>query len=133
VRSEERADTRLFRELSRTLLKEGISVRFRAMGRSMFPAIRDGETIQVDPARKSHDGDVMLVDSSDGIRVHRVVATDSATVVTRGDSCLEPDAATARSSIMGHASKVFSAEGERAPHTLRTRLRQWSRRIFPSR
>jgi len=91
VQSEVRSDSRLFTELLRSLLAEGISVRFRAHGRSMYPAIADGDCLQVDPvARAANHGEVVMVENRDGLRAHRVTQTNA--LLTRGDSCLHDDA-----------------------------------------
>lgn len=87
MRSESRADSRMFRELMRSLLDSGISVRFRARGRSMHPAIADGETVQVDPVAPAKRGDVVIVDTADGLRAHRMRAAG----VTQGDCCFDAD------------------------------------------
>jgi len=63
----------------------------------MFPAIRDGETVQVDPG--GTDGDVALIETADGIRVHRVNPNGT----TRGDCCLETDGAGA---VLGRVVKA---------------------------
>jgi len=125
MRSETRSDSRLFRELMRALLQDGFSVRFRAHGRSMFPAIGDTETLQIEPApRPPRGGEVVMVDSSEGIRVHRVLHSSIAGAQTRGDCCFEPDGAA--SEVVGD---VFVVEGEtkRPISRLRAgvRVRRW--------
>ena len=40
------ADSKLFEEVIRELLGQGLSVRFQARGASMSPAIRDGEIVR---------------------------------------------------------------------------------------
>jgi len=87
MRSESRADSRMFRELMRSLLDSVISVRFRAHGHSMHPAIADGETVQVDPLASAKRGDVVIVDTADGFRAHRVRAAGA----TQGDCCIDAD------------------------------------------
>ena len=90
MRSESRRDSRLFREVVRSLLKDGISLRFQADGRSMHPAIGNAETIEVEPVAAVVPGDVVMAETADGIRVHRVVNTGNA-LATRGDCCLDVD------------------------------------------
>ena len=124
MRSEVRADSRLFRALSRALLDQGIGVRFRAIGRSMFPAVADGDLLEVHPSAIQQPGEVILVENIDGIRAHRLVSTNTNLVVTQGDSCHEPDRPASSDSILGRVAFVVTATGRRAPHTLRTRLRQ---------
>ena len=43
--SEDRAQSRAFRELAGELVASGLGFRFQAMGRSMLPAIQDGEML----------------------------------------------------------------------------------------
>jgi len=91
MRSETRTDSRLFGGLLRTLLREGMAVRFQAHGRSMYPAIADGNVVQVEPAATpAARGDVVVVETNDGLRLHRVTRS-SANLRTRGDCCVEHD------------------------------------------
>src|SRR3954469_6277328 len=101
VRSEVRTDSNLFRVLSRLLLERGIEVRFRAHGRSMFPAIADGDLLEVSAIAPHRAGDVVLVESEDGIRAHRVISSSRERIVTRGDSCVEADAAANSTLVLG--------------------------------
>ena len=88
MRSETRRDSRLFGEAVRSLLRDGIAVRFRANGRSMFPAVRDGDEIQVE-AGPVRSGEVALAEAGEGFRVHRVTKDGK----TRGDCCVDDDSA----------------------------------------
>ncbi|MGZ4788984.1 MAG: S24 family peptidase [Terriglobales bacterium] len=90
MRSETRCNSRLFGELVRSLLKDGITVRFRAQGRSMYPAIADGDTVQVNPTAAPEVGDVVMAETTHGLRVHRIVKSGD-TISTRGDCCFEAD------------------------------------------
>ena len=131
MRSEVRADSRLFRALSRTLLDRGYSVRFRANGRSMFPAIADGETVELAPDARHSTGDVVLFSTDDRLLVHRIVETDEDAIVTRGDSCFESDQPNACHSVLGRVIAVITPTGRRSPHTWRTRLRSLLSRLLP--
>lgn len=122
MRSESRADSRLFRALSKTLLDRGYSVRFRAHGRSMFPAIADGDVVEVSPQENNSTGDVILLSADERLLAHRIVDTQPTQLVTRGDSCLENDH-IADATVLGRISTVLTTNGVRSPHTLRTRLR----------
>jgi len=128
VRSESRADSRLFRALSRSLLDRGYSIRFRAGGRSMFPAISDGDIVEVSPQENVSTGDVVLISSDECLLAHRIVASDHGEFVTRGDSCCEDDH-TRHAAVLGRISSVVTASGPRAPHTFRTRLRAFFSRL----
>lgn len=89
MRTEARADSRMFGELLRSLLRDGLAVRFQARGRSMFPAIADGDVVQVEAGAVGR-GEVALVETADGFRAHRVVGMSNH-VVTRGDCCFGED------------------------------------------
>jgi len=121
MRSETRSDSRLFSNLMRSLLKDGISIRFRAHGRSMFPAIHEDDVLQIDPVDSIQRGDVVMVETTDGLRVHRVVETESA-IVTRGDCAFESEPVDR---LFGKASIVV---GERTNSVKRQRLSSTVRR-----
>jgi hypothetical protein len=65
----------LFRDLSTDLLRQGKSIRFRAPGRSMYPSIREGEAITVEPVSPSavQTGDILLYQTGERLVAHRVV------------------------------------------------------------
>lgn len=125
MRSETRSDSRLFGDLLRSLLKDGISVRFRASGSSMYPAIKDGDLLQVDPLKGPHRGDVVMANSEEGLRVHRVV--NSGGTATRGDCCFDHD------STAGFIGIVSLADRERTRQVpaqrLSSTIRRWIARI----
>jgi signal peptidase I len=64
----------LFKDLSTDLLRQGKSVRFHAPGRSMYPSIREGEAITVEPVSPSavQTGDILLYQSGERLVAHRV-------------------------------------------------------------
>ena len=115
MRSETRRDSRLFGEALRSLLRDGIAVRFRANGRSMYPAVRDGDEVQVELGSASCGG-VAMVETAEGFRVHRV-KRDS---LTRGDCCLEEDSAA---EIVGRVSRVNDRPV--ALQKMGSRVRRW--------
>ena len=124
MESEKRFDSRLFRELLQSLLKEDISVRFRANGRSMYPAIADGEMLQIDPSTAlPQRGDVALVETARGFMVHRVIESEK-NIRTRGDCCFEGDGDP--NQVIG---KVSIADGKdsrpAAPQRLGSKIRRW--------
>src|SRR5262252_9822685 len=91
------ADSKLFEEVLRPLLEQGLSVRFQARGASMSPAIRDGEIVEVTPVivPKLRKDDIVLAKSHCGFRLHRIVLADPAKdlFITRGDCGQENDPA----------------------------------------
>lgn len=101
------SDSRLFEEMIRELLRQGLGVRFQARGASMSPAIRDGEIVEVAPgvvSRLRRD-DIVLAKSDGGFRLHRLVRADfrSDAFTTRGDCGRENDPVLRGDQIFGVA------------------------------
>ena len=67
----------LLLHLTTELLSQGTTVRFRPSGRSMYPSIREGELVTVEPVVASDVtlGDIVLYRSERGVIAHRVVGT----------------------------------------------------------
>jgi uncharacterized repeat protein (TIGR01451 family) len=88
-------------------LNAGLRVRFQARGASMASAIRDGEMVYVRPASEAdlHRGDIVLVKSDYGFRLHRLIRADAGrdVFITRGDCGLQDDPAVRREQILGVA------------------------------
>ncbi len=103
----DRPQTRLFENLSRELLREGNGIRFQARGASMSPAIRDGEVVHVKPAAPAdlRKGDIVLVKSETGFRLHRLVVADAErdVFITRGDCGQQDDPAVGGERVAGIA------------------------------
>src|SRR5579859_2184311 len=101
------ADSKLFEEVTRELLGQGMGVRFRARGASMSPAIRDGEVVQITPVivSKLRKDDIVLAKTNHGFRLHRLVVADHARnlFITRGDCGQQDDPAVRREEIIGVA------------------------------
>ncbi|HKM91322.1 MAG TPA: hypothetical protein VJX29_11975, partial [Candidatus Acidoferrales bacterium] len=106
----ERRASALFAALADDLLARGLSFRFRAVGRSMAPAIGDGESIEVSPAAPAglRPGDILLTQGDDGFKAHRLVELrrGSPNFLTRGDASRGTDSRR-RGRIVG---KVVSVE-----------------------
>ena len=106
------ADSQLFEEMIRELLRQGLSARFQARGGSMSPTIRDGDIVEVTPVivRKLRKDDIVLAKSNYGFRLHRLVSADfhNDVFITRGDYSHENDPALKASQILGvaHAKEV---------------------------
>lgn len=99
-----------------SLLAEGLRVRFRASGRSMLPAVRDGECLIVAPVRagKVSRGDVVLGATWRRLVAHRVVgvgvdARGGRVFTLRGDASLEADGQVGSAAILGHVVAVERA------------------------
>lgn len=102
----------VFAALVQELLDTGLQVRFRAGGRSMAPAVRDGDLLTVapvDPAQVAI-GDVILFDGWRGPLAHRVVALErrgsQRRFVMRGDRSLQADGAIGKGQVRGRLVAV---------------------------
>lgn len=116
-------------------LASGVRVRFRAHGASMYPAIRDGETITAEPVKVADIvcGDILLCRSRGRLLAHRVTAVDERgavrTLRTRGDTNVGWDAPVAEADVIGRVtavargSRVVRLDGRAA--RLRHRVRAW--------
>ena len=111
------ADSKLFEEIIRDLLNQGLNVRFQARGASMSPSIRDGDIVEVTPVivSKLRKDDIVLAKTNNGFRLHRIVFADSArdAFITRGDCGLENDPEITGAQILGLAQAKEMRVGQR--------------------
>ncbi len=103
--------SKLLLHLTTELLSQGTTVRFRASGRSMYPSIREGELITVEPVRASDVklGDIVLYRSERGPIAHRVVeiaSRDTHVFRLRGDASLSSDEPVGAEQILGRVVSV---------------------------
>jgi len=106
-----RSDSPQFLAMCEAVLGTGAAVRFHARGLSMQPNINDGECVELRPAAISEvsKGEIVLAQTGDGLRLHRVVERKISGVLTRGDAGKENDAPTI--SIVGKAVAIENANG----------------------
>ena len=96
----------------RDLLQGGYAARFRASGDSMHPAIASGEFVQIEPCEAGtvRAGDIVLVDATRGLTVHRVVRlrrhAGELWVTTRGDNALWNDPPLPVSAVLGRVTGI---------------------------
>ncbi len=97
-----------FISLAEEITGKGKSFTFRAMGGSMSPFIRDGDTVLIAPVQGSiSTGDVVLVKTGEGKAfLHRVVRKTEEGIITRGDSNMEIDGLFPEDRIIGRAVRV---------------------------
>jgi len=114
------------------VLQSGHAVSFTASGESMVPAIRSGERLVVDAVdpRALRRGDVVLARLERGLTAHRVVrivrsAGGVASIVTRGDNCMEDDPPFSVAQLVGRVREP------RKSYKIIIRLRHWVRRALP--
>jgi signal peptidase I len=111
------------------VLRSGNAVSFTATGWSMYPAIRSGEQLVVDPvdANEIRRGEVVLAKLDRGLTAHRVVRIERrggevVKIVTRGDNCAEADPPFAAAEFVGRVREP------RKSYKIIVRLRHWVRR-----
>jgi len=98
--------------LGAEILQEGIPFRFCARGRSMRPTIYDGDELlveAVDP-REVTAGNVVMVFTEGGIRVHRLVSCDRSgdgEYLLRGDALDSCDAPVREEELLGRVVSAF--------------------------
>ena len=136
----------LFTDVSTELLRSGQSIRFRAPGRSMYPTIREGETITVQPVAPAavKIGDIILYHFQRGVVAHRVVSIekkrgDALLFILHADTSGAPDEPVEPSQILGKVVSVerggrsidlYSrrAKMQRIAHVWASRLKRWMMR-----
>jgi signal peptidase len=101
-------------ELSHTLRKEiirqGQSVQIIASGYSMFPFLRKGDLLTVEPVSmdKIKRGDVVVFESEEKWIAHRVIKirsnAEGLEFLLRGDTCIEFDPVVNVRNYIGHIS-----------------------------
>jgi len=108
---------RLVRDLGFSLLDEGKNLKIKAGGYSMYPSIKPGTTIFIEPLKADNDpapGEIIAWKRESGFVVHRLVRLEKhgndVIFFTRGDSCRYEDKAVTRDQIAG---KVIRTENRK--------------------
>lgn len=104
------------RETGFILLSEGKTLRVKANGYSMYPAIKPGSFIYIDPCNEQvEDGDIIAWKFEKGIVVHRLVRVTGEGAekifITRGDSLMNEDAPVTKELYAGKVIKIENPEG----------------------
>ena len=95
-------DSRVFSALRDLAREEDSPVVIR--GDCMEPLLRRGETVRVRARRVYFPGDVIVFLTRAGdLAAHRVLGWHPQGLLTKGDDCIERDAAVSRDSIVGAA------------------------------
>jgi hypothetical protein len=99
-------------ELASELLCKGGSFQFKGRGWSMYPFIRDGAVVTVDPVQPHclRVGDVVLYRSEDSLVVHRIVTKrtvdERVDLWIRGDVFSGPGEKLSSTSLLGRVVRV---------------------------
>jgi len=119
----------LLKDISFTLLGEGKTIRLKAEGLSMFPSIKPGSVIHIEPVTQTGNlqpGDIIAWKRSHGFVAHRLIRkyrknhTDY--FVTRGDCRFHEDAPVTAELIAGKVNRVEYPEGTAVP------VKSWNKR-----
>jgi signal peptidase I len=109
----------LLKDVGFSLLAEGRTIRIRADGYSMYPGIKPGSVIYIEPVADNTipaTGEITAVKKDSGFIVHRLVRIiekdGRSYVVTRGDSSLEEDDPEPLSHLAGKVVKVELPSGK---------------------
>jgi len=95
------------------VLADGKIVRFEAGGDSMYPVIRSGDRLLVEPAdaRTLRRGDVVLARLERGLTAHRIVRVELrgdavASITMRGDNCPADDPPFPPDQLLGRVRAI---------------------------
>jgi signal peptidase len=118
-----------FVDLAQEVLGTGACLRFQARGSSMYPAVRDKDTLSVcwSPASDLKKGDVVLCRMDDGrVLVHRIVARkrrpDGDWFFIKGDLCDGPDGWISADRVLGRVLKAERKGREISLYSRKQRL-----------
>ena len=137
--------SKLFLEVGTEVLRSGYRMRFRAGGGSMWPTIRPGEAITVEPATEVRLKDIVLYRTERGVIGHRVVGIENRNgervLLARGDADFGAGEPVAAEQILGKVVTVeregcsIDLESRRAKmkHSMRAWVLSLKSRINPSR
>lgn len=93
-------------DLAREQLARGRPLRVRTQGHSMWPTLRDGALVQVDPlVGAPRVGDLVLVATPSRLVLHRVIRSDTRGIVTKGDAAAADDGPVPREAILGKVAR----------------------------
>jgi hypothetical protein len=84
-------------------LRQGLAMRFRPLGGSMIPWLRQGDTVTVTPRKRCRPGDIVLWRRGETLTMHRVVARSKGGIITKGDALDHLDKPVTPADILGQA------------------------------
>jgi signal peptidase I len=112
----------VLKDVGFSLLTEGKTIRVKAEGISMYPSIKSGSVIFIEPLQQGTvpiPGEIIAGQKDSGIVVHRLISTYRQKYqiyfVTRGDSSLAEDEPVLIDQIAGKVVRVENPEGKPVP------------------
>ena len=123
------------REFASYLLKTGNSIRMEATGQSMFPDIRHGDTVVIDPAGAPGMlliGDIIAWNRDNDMVLHRIIhiyeSGDEIFFLTRGDSSRTSDEPVSFRMIAGRVTMI-ERKGKNIKPVSRPLIPEWRYRL----
>ena len=108
--------------IANDLLKEGHRLRIEAKGYSMYPTIKPGCNVYLDPCSKTDEvtlGDIIAWKQDENVILHRVVQIseidNNIQYITRGDGSLNYDTPVKFHQILGKATLIESGRRKWVP------------------
>lgn len=108
----------IIKDIGFSLLAEGTTIKLRADGYSMYPTIKPGSIVLIEPLADDlppFPGEIIAWKRDSGFVVHRLARIirngNNIGFITRGDSCAYEDPPVERAQIAGRVSKVEESNG----------------------
>lgn len=109
---------KIIRDIGFSLLAEGRIMKVRADGYSMFPSLKPGSVIYIQPVTGDttpFPGEIVAWKRESGLVVHRLVRIlkndGNILFITRGDSCTIEDKAVGADQVVGKVIRVEDLKG----------------------
>lgn len=106
------------------LLRRGRPVEIVAGGGSMWPLVREGDRLVIDPSTAPRVGALAAVERNEHLVVHRVIRVGDAGVLLHGDNLLGPDPVVTPGEVLGVVTRQVLRTGHAIDHG-----RLWMRAI----
>lgn len=116
----------VLKDVGFSLLDEGKTIKIRAEGLSMYPSIKQGSVIFIEPYDKDSQpvpGEIIAFKKNAGFIVHRLVRLydegNNKLVITRGDSSIKDDEPVPLEMVAGKVVRIEDPFGRIIPFKLR--------------
>ncbi len=88
------------------LLRSGKPIEIKAQGHSMYPLLKPGTTLLVEPTTPSgcRRGDIVVFESNGKLIAHRIIALNEHSFVCRGDATQHNDGLLPHEKLLGKVS-----------------------------
>jgi signal peptidase I len=121
---------KLLKDIGFTLLSEGKTIKVRAEGYSMYPSIKPGSIIYIEPLKEGETpppGEIIAWKKETGLIVHRVARIieneKKVGLITRGDSSLAEDPPLQLAEIAGRVVRIEDVKGRVTPPSAYSRMK----------